>query len=963
MVLIHTTRRFTQVPRFSLFRFLCLVALAFAPFLWAQNAYAIDITLAWDPNAEEDLDGYRVFYHQEGQSYDYNLPAWEGSNTTCTISNLDDNTAYYFVARALDTSGNESSNSNEVAYEPSGNDQPTADAGPNQTADEDSTVTLDGSNSSDPDGTISSYQWTQTAGTAVTLSSASAAQPTFAAPSVGAGGVALTFELTVTDNGGLSDTDTVIVNVSNVNQAPTADAGPNQTVDEGATVTLNASNSSDPDGTISSYQWTQTAGTAVTLSSTSAAQPTFAAPTVSAGGEALVFELEVTDDRGLKDTDSVIINVSNVNQAPVAQAGSDQTVNEGATVYLDGSGSLDPDGAIVSYRWTQTSGTSMTLSDPTSPTPTFTAPSIDTGGEALGFELTVSDDGDLSDTDAVIINISPVHANDAPTADAGIDQTVDGADEVALDGSGSFDPDGSIVSYRWTQTLGTAVTLSDASAAQPTFTAPDVGTDGETLVFEVTVTDDGGLQSADACSVYVSSVESLPAVIGLSINSQDSLDENTTSSYTATAIFSDGSSQDVTEAATWDEDSSFASIDASGVLWAFEVESDQSVTITASYTHGGITETAQKVVTILDVVLLNLAPNQPVITSPYYGQVGCELLSHILTEPFSDPDADTHLKSQWQISKELDFATFALDLTTLNHLTDLPVPRMVLDPDTTIYVRVRFYDANGAASFWSDVVEFTTEADEDDLDGNGIPDVQEVGFDVDLNQDSIADNDQPELIKCVESSDASVVICVAKASSSILSIEAVGTIDVTVVSEKKRRPRKFLYGLFSYRIGVNQPGATATVRVYFSQNIGGARYFYKYDTLRGWQDYSSFTTFNKRENFITLHVEDGGPGDSDGVANGVITDPGALVEEASVEEETTQEDTSQESSDTSDAFTADDEAVAAATGGCFITTGALHPGSYTKPRGIVIFSASVVQLMVVFVMGTALGLIARKHWR
>jgi hypothetical protein len=108
----------------------------------------------------------------------------------------------------------------------------------------------------------------------VTLSDATAAKPTFTAPSVWWWRLTLTFQIEVTDNGGLKDTDTVIINVTNVvNQAPTANAGPDQTVNEGATVTLDGSNSTDPDGSITSYLWTQTAGTSVTLSDATAAKP------------------------------------------------------------------------------------------------------------------------------------------------------------------------------------------------------------------------------------------------------------------------------------------------------------------------------------------------------------------------------------------------------------------------------------------------------------------------------------------------------------------------------------------------------------------------------------------------------------------------------------------------------------------------------------------------------------------
>lgn len=98
---------------------------------------------------------------------------------------------------------------------------------------------------------------------------------------------------------------------------------------------------------------------------------------------------------------------------------------------------------------------------------------------------------------------SAILAITLPVADAGPDQNVDEFDSVTLDGSHSSDPDGSIVSYLWTQTKGTAVVLSNSHSAKPTFTAPDVGSNGETLTFQVTVTDDDGLQDSDITLINV----------------------------------------------------------------------------------------------------------------------------------------------------------------------------------------------------------------------------------------------------------------------------------------------------------------------------------------------------------------------------------------------------------------------------------------------------------------------------
>ena len=91
-----------------------------------------------------------------------------------------------------------------------------------------------------------------------------------------------------------------------------------------------------------------------------------------------------------------------------------------------------------------------------------------------------------------------------PVANAGPDQYKYEGDTVTLDASNSFDPDDLIVSYFWNQQGdGSSVILSDSTAVKPTFTAPDVGSSGETLTFKVTVTDTDGLESTDTTDIDV----------------------------------------------------------------------------------------------------------------------------------------------------------------------------------------------------------------------------------------------------------------------------------------------------------------------------------------------------------------------------------------------------------------------------------------------------------------------------
>jgi Tol biopolymer transport system component len=292
------------------------------------------------------------------------------------------------------------------------NQPPTANAGSDQTVNEGDSVTLDGSASSDPDGTIVSYAWKQIAGPAVTLSDPKAQKPTFTAPDVDSAGATLTFGLTVTDNGGATSTqaDTVNINVNNVvvNQPPTANAGSDQTVSEGQAVQLDGSGSKDPEGDTLTYAWTQTAGPSVTLSDASSAAPTFTAPNVGPDGDTLTFKLAVDDGNGHTASDTVDIGVQNVNQAPKANAGADQTVNEGTKVLLDGSASSDPDGDTLTYAWTQIAGTAATLNGATTATPSFTAPDVGSAGDILTFELTVNDGNGHTASDTVDIVVKDV---------------------------------------------------------------------------------------------------------------------------------------------------------------------------------------------------------------------------------------------------------------------------------------------------------------------------------------------------------------------------------------------------------------------------------------------------------------------------------------------------------------------------------------------------------------------------
>ncbi len=460
-----------------------------------------EVVLEWTPNSETDLAGYEVFCREDGKSYDYTNPSWSGTDNYCTIYELDENKKYCFVARAFDSEGFESGDSEEVCHIPTAipdNQPPMANAGPDQTVDERQLVNLSGSNSTDPDDGIASYHWVQIGEPSVILSDPNGQSATFTAPDVGTAGACLSFELTVTDHSGLERTDSCIVNVTWLNETPVANAGPDQTVDGGVVVRLDGTSSIDIDDGIASYLWTQIGVPKVTLSNPASSQPTFTAPNVEQDGASLNFDLTVTDVGGMQKTDSCIVNVSWQNEPPIAVVAPDYIEPiEGTLVALDGSASMDPDDGIASHLWTQVEGDPVSIADPTSAVATFTAPKTDQYGKNLKFKLTVKDFGGLQGTADSSIYVIPIinepsaPANTPPTADYSFESS--GLKVTFIDGS--IDSDGSIVSWVWN--------FGDGTTNTPQNPRHRYRTPG-TYTITLTVTDDGGAADSTWKTITVS---------------------------------------------------------------------------------------------------------------------------------------------------------------------------------------------------------------------------------------------------------------------------------------------------------------------------------------------------------------------------------------------------------------------------------------------------------------------------
>lgn len=396
---------------------------------------------------------------------------------------------YVFRLTVTDNSGAKATDDVKVTVKAAAtqNTAPVAKAGADQTITlPTNTATFSGSGT-DSDGTIASYAWTKVSGGTATLTNANT--NTLKVSGLVAG--TYVFRLTVKDNQGATGTDDVKLTVNAAATTTlTANAGDDKVVTlPTSSVTFTGGGS----GTISSYKWTQIYGNALTLANTSSRTLTVSG--LKAGN--FQFRLTVTDNTGKTATDDVKLQVTE-NKAPVANAGSDQTITLPTnTATFNGSGT-DSDGTVASYSWRKLSGGTATLSN-------ATTKSLKVTGVVAGtyvFRLTVTDDkGATGYDDVQLVVRSASSTNSAPVSKAGADQTITlPKNSVTLSGSGT-DSDGTIAKYAWSKVEGGSATITSPSSKTTTVTGLTAGD----YMFRLTVTDNLGATGTNHVRVHVTS--------------------------------------------------------------------------------------------------------------------------------------------------------------------------------------------------------------------------------------------------------------------------------------------------------------------------------------------------------------------------------------------------------------------------------------------------------------------------
>jgi PKD repeat protein len=351
------------------------------------------------------------------------------------------------------------------------NQPPTASISGPATGEAGVAVTFDGSGSSDPDGSIVDYAWDFGDSSGATGQQATHA---FAAGTY-------TVALTVTDNNGATANTSMEIQITATNVAPVAAISGPSNGTEGVAVTFDGTGSSDSDGNIVAYSWD--------FGDNTAGANAIVTHTFAAGSYTVT--LMVTDNDGAANHATLNINIVPATnpQPPVADTGGPYNGTEGVAIQFDGSASNDPDGSVVSYEWNFGDGNTGTGVGPVH---------IYTTAGTYTVQLTVTDDsGDTgsSQTTADIVAANP--PPQAPVADTGgpYNGTINVA--VLFDGSGSTDPDGSVVGYEWDFGDG-----STGNGASPSNTYTAAGT----YTVQLTVTDDSGdTDSSQTTAVIVAS--------------------------------------------------------------------------------------------------------------------------------------------------------------------------------------------------------------------------------------------------------------------------------------------------------------------------------------------------------------------------------------------------------------------------------------------------------------------------
>lgn len=450
--------------------------------------------------------------------------------------------------------------------------------------------------------------------------------------------------------------------------------------------------------------------------------------------------------------------------------------------------------------------------------------------------------------------------NRPPAADAGQNSTVVEGEVATLDGSGSEDPDGDEIEYLWTRISGPAVILSDSESEQASFRAPEVGEDGGSIVFELLVTDSTGQESSDRITVYVSD---LP------------IEHHDVAALEAKEMI--------------DADPSIKIVDVRGETDYCAGHIPGAVNYPWST---GFLEQRYGDFDAADVLLIvcNLGSTSD-LASEFLVSQGFENVYDM---------SDGMNAWQWETSK-----------------CEYP-PTASAGTDQTVSEGGKItLDGSGSFDLNSQIVSYTwsqtggVSALSWEYSGTGLsfvaPPVGTGGSTLRFtltvaNSDGLSDTDEFSVTvtdngTTVFSDDVLPLLTTTGRNIGIrmdcgCTLAELDALDPATVADNENRPDDLIYGLVKLNIMVDSPGASSTYTLVLPEPAPEGYKLYKHDENSGWSDFSANSVFNADRTQITVTITDGGTGDSDGVADGMICDPSGLgiIEERTSEQTSSSDD-------------------------------------------------------------------------
>ena len=687
---------------------------------------------------------------------------------------------------------------------------------------------------------------------------------------------------------------TVISTASN-NQ-PVANAGIPQTVSAGISVTLDGSASSDPDGDALQYQWSLVAVPQGSQSAVINANSVIASFAADMTGD-YIAQLIVTDIHNLRSVASRV-TITVINNAPVADAGSVQSVMVGDLVTLDGSLSSDVNGDVLSYRWTLTvpTGSSAVLSNAASATPQF---SVDVAG--LYTAQLIVNDG-LIDSTAATVTITAQQPPDAPP-------TITAPADIRVASSGYLTP----------VTLGVA-TAADAEDGPLTPVANNTGPFAPgryEIVWSVT---DSGNNTVSAIQV----VEVLPlldlpldqqaevgSLIQLKLNMNgfapqypvDIIYDVTVNGVTSQHSLSIASGK------TAVIDYQLPAAANAGDRITFTLKSAVNAVIGANSRHT-LTLINTNVAPVVDIEVMQ----KGVVTKYIHANAGLVTVSAIIHDA---NQGDSHTVD-WSttdnnIPVSVSAKTFSFNPSSLNDghykIGVKVVDSGLLEAENEIYVQLTNQDFNPPAGSDSDHdgVEDALEGDHDD-DNDGIPNY----LDAIDEQAEMLQMRSGEAGKWVLATQSGLSLRLGNSAqlsglyaAGITSLELekfAGLGRVTAPAETKDTHHTAIGGYIDFTIhGLSTPGQSVKLVIPLLSPVPDQAVYRKYSADTGWSTFVEnaenqlssapgadgicpapgsseyLPGLEPGDYCVQMLIQDGGPNDNDQLTNGVITDPGGVA--------------------------------------------------------------------------------------